>query len=405
MKKIILIFLFSPIILSAQSNVTYKNETNIFKTDTSKYSIIRNVTNESGDFKTPLININIRDALVQESHVYKAVRDVSIEPISKSRGPNEVAIYDQISMGTVLIVSGENIGSGILVTNKGHIITNHHVIGSPQNISIFFKPLGDGKLKKEAAIRAELIKVNEFKDLALIKISITPSYARPISLAPTLPKVGEDAHAVGHPKGMFWTYTKGYVSAVRPQFQWQGEDNIKREATVIQTQTPINPGNSGGPLVSNRSELIGINSFIQPDAPGLNYAVSTNDLRDFLKQEGSKLSSNKSKTQTSTKNCGDEPFNKGTDKNEDGEVYFVAFDTQCKGKIDALLITPKDKNKPVRAFFDSNGDGKFDIMVVDKDHDGKWDYSLHDTNFDGKADLIGSHPDGKIVASKLSPVS
>ena len=405
MKRIYLLILFYPAVLFAQNPVINQVDLNALEINPQRFLSVDNKGTKSGEDKTPYVTVDIRNALVQESQTFKAVKDVKFESISKSRGPNDAAIYDQISLGTVLILPGEGIGSGILVSNSGHIITNQHVVGSKKSVNVFFKPIGDAKLRKEDAIKGEVLKVNEFKDLALIKVPAVPSYARPVQLANTLPKVGDDAHAIGHPKGMFWTYTKGYVSAVRSQYQWQDEESTERVATVIQTQTPINPGNSGGPLVSTNRELIGINSFIKPDAPGLNFAVSVNDLKDFLKQEGSKVSVRKNKKETSKKNCGDEPSNRGTDTTEDGEIEFIAFDTQCKGKIDALLIFPKNKTKPTRFFFDTNDDGKFDIVVVDKDRDGKWDYSLHDTNFDGKFDYIGSHPDGKLIASRLNPIS
>ena len=54
-------------------------------------------------------------------------------------------------------------------------------------------------------------------------------------------QVGADVHAIGHPQGQTWTYTKGLISQVRPDYQWG-----PHKADVIQTQTPINPGNSGG---------------------------------------------------------------------------------------------------------------------------------------------------------------
>jgi S1-C subfamily serine protease len=74
-------------------------------------------------------------------------------------------------------------------------------------------------------------------------------------------EVGADVRAIGHPKGEEWTYTKGIVSSVRPDYEWSGEPGESHRATVIQTQTPINPGNSGGPLLSDEGKIVGVNSF------------------------------------------------------------------------------------------------------------------------------------------------
>jgi len=350
----------------------------------------------------PQLNQSTKQSIAFVSNLHTTVRDVTLINSSKSRGVKEVAIYDQVSAGTVLIVTEEGTGSGALITNSGFIITNQHVVGKAKEVVVFFKPTGNRSiLNKKDALLGKVMKVNEFKDLALIKLDSIPSYARPIAISDGNPKVGEDAHAIGHPKGQYWTYTRGYVSAVRDNYQWsEGGNSIKREAKVVQTQTPINPGNSGGPLVDDQRKLIGINSFMATDSTGLNYAVSADDVKQFIAQEGSKTAPKVSK-----QNCGDNIYGKGRDKDEDGTFDYIAFDTNCSGRIDMLLKTPLDKTKPIVLLVDTNNDGKWDVVVMDTNRDGEWDVSYHDSNHDGKFDLIGKHPDGKAVPTTFEKIS
>jgi S1-C subfamily serine protease len=93
--------------------------------------------------------------------------------------------------------------------------------------------------------------------------------------------IGADVSAIGHPDGQAWTFTKGIISQHRLGFQW-----LDHKADVIQTQTPINPGNSGGPLISEAGSLIGVNSFKTPDAEGLNFSVSADEVKKFLARSG-----------------------------------------------------------------------------------------------------------------------
>jgi S1-C subfamily serine protease len=191
--------------------------------------------------------IDVFNFAARESSLKQVSSATKIRQTVKTRGAKETAVFDQIAQGTVLIATQGGLGSGALVTDKGHIVTNYHVVGDNELVNIFFRPsAGVETLQKKDAILGKVIKVNVFKDLALIKIENTPRSARAIALAGYSPKVGEDAHAIGHPKGEYWTYTKGYVSAVRTKYQWStSEKDVLKEAKVIQTQTPINPGNSG----------------------------------------------------------------------------------------------------------------------------------------------------------------
>lgn len=346
----------------------------------------------------PLLDQSTKQGIALTLNLNSAVREVKVMNTSKSRGAMEAAIYDQVSSGTVLIIAGDGMGSGALITENGYIVTNQHVVGKAKQVAVFFKPVGNNvNLNKKDAILGTVVKVNEFKDLALIKVESLPPSARPIAITNGTPRVGEDAHAIGHPKGEFWTYTRGYVSAVRDNYKWsEGKNSINREAKVVQTQTPINPGNSGGPLVDDQRKLIGINSFIAPNSPGLNYAVSSDDVKQFITQEGSTTAPSSTK-----QNCGDNIFGKGRDKDKDGSYDYIAYDTKCSGRIDMLLKSPLDKNKPIVLLVDTNNDGKWDVIVMDTNRDGKWDISYHDSDHDGKIDLVGKHPDGKAVPTSL----
>ena len=233
-----------------------------------------------------------------------------------------------------------------------------------------------------------------------MKVTVVPEFVSPLKLGSNAAiQVGDDVHAIGHPTGEAWTYTRGIVSQIRPDYEWQAEGPPLHRATVVQTQTPINPGNSGGPLLSDSGQIIGMNSFIKPGAQGLAYAVSVDDISAFLKSPSQQIPSPK----VTDRLCEQKKLYEGRDQENTGVL--IRFDTNCDAKSDATLFIPDDKSKPAEALIDSNFDGKTDIMVEDRDRDGQWDISFHDVDFDGLADLVGSHPDGKLAASRYEKYS
>ena len=141
-------------------------------------------------------------------------------------------------------------GTGFIIDEKGHILTNSHVIGSGQNIEVTF--MGDKKLQ------AIQVGQDPVSDLAIIKIQPFPGLAvAPLGNSENL-TVGQRVIAIGDPFGFQHTVTSGFISALN-------RDLIIDNRTMfgmIQTDAAINPGNSGGPLMNSRGEVIGVNTAI-----------------------------------------------------------------------------------------------------------------------------------------------
>lgn len=345
------------------------------------------------------------------------------EATKKTRGSSEVTVYKKVSTGTVLVVTDEGrMGSGALITNKGHIVTNAHVVGKAETIGVFFKPDGAAidkdDFQKNAAnliFEATLLKTNEVNDLALIKIDKIPAGAQPIELSKSgLPEVGSDAHAIGHPKEEYWTYTRGFVSQVRTNYSWSTTDkNRNHNATVIQTQTPINPGNSGGPLVDAQGLLIGINTFKNAENPGLNYAVATETVLAFLKQEGDVLMNKSPESSTAAiqadpaqKACEVEKISEERKYDEDlGNVRVESFDPRCSGRVTMAILYPDDETKPYVALIEHEKyPGTVGTMLIDENRDFQFDVTYIDSDGDGEFDYTGRNLEGETVASQLEPI-
>jgi S1-C subfamily serine protease len=304
------------------------------------------------------------------------------EPKLRLRGAREIELYRTLAPSVALIATDTGLGSGSLITTKpvagsaskaGLILTNAHVVGNDRQVAVIFRPQQEGdKIDPATAVLGRVLKVDPVYDLAVVEAVSVPANASVINFgAMNEVQVGADVHAIGHPAGQTWTYTKGIISQIRPGYEWQPGPSEKHVADVIQTQTPINPGNSGGPLISDSGRLIGVNSFKQ-EGEGLNFAVSVGEVEKFLKAaEGGAF----------------EP------------QLASATENSCKG-VKATLHVPDDKSKAVVFRVDTNNDGEVDGWVFDEDRDGKWDYSLWDTDFDGKPDMKGFHPDGKLEPSR-----
>ena len=189
-------------------------------------------------------------------------------------------VYDNAVDKVVLIYSEENMGSGVLISERGYVLTNWHVVKDRKEFYIL--TLAEGGFDENKR-KAEVIKFNETSDLALLKLTTIPKDLKPIKIIKVIPKVGDSVHAVGHPHGEMWSYSKGYISAHREEYSWKNK-NVDFEGDVYQMQTPINPGNSGGPLVNDFGNLIGLNTFVSTEGQGLSYALTVKEIVRFLKE-------------------------------------------------------------------------------------------------------------------------
>ena len=220
---------------------------------------------------------------VSPSKFLGAAASTNFESISKSKRGSGKNVFLKVAPSVVKVITEDGSGSGVVVSTRdnGYIITNHHVIAGNNTVGILFA--NDAEV--EGVTAGRVIKFDEIKDLALVSLSQKRNDLVPINVSQNAISIGDDVHAIGHPVGEDWTYTRGYVSQIRKNYTWQVGASAHHLADVIQTQTPINPGNSGGPFVNDQGELVGINYFGNTNYQGLNYSVANSSLYEFLNKK------------------------------------------------------------------------------------------------------------------------
>jgi Do/DeqQ family serine protease len=167
----------------------------------------------------------------------------------------------------------QSLGSGVVIdADKGYVLTNHHVVGGADDITV---TLQDGR-----DFKATLLGSDPETDVAVLQIPAERLQALPIADSAQL-RVGDFVVAVGDPFGLGQTATSGMVSALGRSGLGKGFQNF------IQTDASINPGNSGGALVNLRGELVGINSMIFSPSGGnvgIGFAIPTDLATGVMKQ-------------------------------------------------------------------------------------------------------------------------
>lgn len=212
-------------------------------------------------------------------------------------GPQSVAIPDwvevasRVSPGVVAVtVQSGNTGgqgSGVVIDDRGHIVTNHHVVAVAQRGGEVTITLHDNRVYP-----ARIVGTDPGSDLAVLSVEGADLTVVPIGDDSRL-RVGEPVLAVGNPLGLAGTVTSGMVSALdRPVTTVQGGGGGSGEPVVtnaIQTDAAINPGNSGGALVNTAGELVGINSSIatmgqQSGSIGIGFAITATQVGNITGQ-------------------------------------------------------------------------------------------------------------------------
>ncbi len=163
------------------------------------------------------------------------------------------------------------IGSGVIISPDGYIVTNNHVIDGAVEMRV---TMSDRRI-----LNAKLIGADPLTDIAVIKIEGSNFPSVPMGDSTTL-EPGQLVLAFGNPYGFRFTVTRGIVSALNRPAPFG--DNPRKPGQYIQTDAAINPGNSGGPLVDARGEVVGINTFlVSPSGTfsGMGFAIPTQIIR------------------------------------------------------------------------------------------------------------------------------
>lgn len=202
----------------------------------------------------------------------------SVVSITTTAAPDREALVRQFfGLGGGGVSQAGKMGSGMIVSSEGHIVTNWHVINGASEVSI--------QLNDQRILPARVIGFDQRSDIAVLKIDATE--LTPIDFGDSeLVRVGQMVFAVGNPFGLQETVTQGIISA-------KGRRTMSEAANeFFQTSTTINPGNSGGPLIDIHGNVIGINNFIlsrSGGSEGIGFAIPSNVARrvyDDIVQRG-----------------------------------------------------------------------------------------------------------------------
>jgi S1-C subfamily serine protease len=165
----------------------------------------------------------------------------------------------------------EGVGSGVIIDNRCHVLTNNHVVDEAQKLKI---TLSDGRI-----FGGNIVGTDEMTDLAVVKLDSTETLPfAELGNSDDL-KIGQVAIAIGNPFGLTGgpTVTAGIVSSLNRSIQI--EHGVLE---LIQTDAAINPGNSGGPLINTKGQVIGINTAKMPYAQGIGFAVPINNAKSVV---------------------------------------------------------------------------------------------------------------------------
>jgi serine protease Do len=162
----------------------------------------------------------------------------------------------------------QNLGSGVIVSPDGYVLTNHHVIGGADEITV--------SLADKRTFKAQLVGTDPMSDVAVLRLGARDLHAAQWGDSDRL-EVGDWVVAIGNPYGLSHTVTAGIVSA-----KGRIDVGVSGYEDFIQTDAAINPGNSGGALIDIHQRLVGINTAIFSESQGIGFAIPSNMARETM---------------------------------------------------------------------------------------------------------------------------
>ena len=236
------------------------------------------------------VNIDINEANYETEKLQSTTNEQTVENVLE----NSEKVSDMLEriIGSVVgisklknngnsIFSSSNedalgIGTGVIVSEDGYILSNEHVTGS--KFSTCYITLENGKKQEGTVVWSDTD-----LDLSIIKIDAKNLTAITLGDSSKI-RIGESVYAIGNPIGFEFrrTVTSGIISAKNRTIRLEENNNVSYMSDLIQTDATINPGNSGGPLINPNGEVIGINTVKISSAEGIGFAIPINVVKGII---------------------------------------------------------------------------------------------------------------------------
>ncbi len=250
----------------AEINNTLENHKEVYS------NIIEEISNFKWDTSSQFDLINEK-LQISKSQIFDLKKDISNIKIQSN---DFTGIIDDILPAIVSVKTEDALGSGVIISDDGYIVTNYHVIEDGKTIKVL--------TYDNDVYKAILVGASSQIDITLLKIEANDLDYLEFGDSNEI-QVGQRVIALGNPLGLSFTVTEGIVSATNRV----GPNGLR---AYIQTDVPINPGNSGGPLVNIKKEIIGINNFKIGGFESLGFAIDSNHIKevvDEILEEAKKL--------------------------------------------------------------------------------------------------------------------
>lgn len=267
------------------------------------------------------------------------------------------AVYESV----FVVFSGSSLGSGFAI-GENCILTNAHVVGRSNSVTI----MTYGGEEFSAAVLA----LDEDEDIAILCVKDASFPSLKLVNMDEM-KTGDDIFAIGAPKGMAYTLTKGSISA---------KERIISSKAYIQIDAPINSGNSGGPLLNDVGEVLGMNTLKMSDAEGIGLAIPSGRIISFINTLDIQL--DESGNVTSPIKASEEPLPPPTvdsdadvddesDKRSDDAlppityVAFIVMTLSLIGNVVQSIMFAKQKKQNISLLYDPRERTDFDIEILE----------------------------------------
>ncbi len=283
-----LIAIFSLIIIVVFAIILYSwsiKLTKDYKRDQLRENVQELLKLEGEKGLLSLAGVTVNEIFYSEEGISLALDDGN-SWLYTSEEIQNIRVYEKCSVSVVHIsgnsITGDMIspdktnttGSGVILSTKGDILTNYHVIENLENILV---TLSDG-----SSYTASIIGTDIVDDISLIRIDADKKKLIPIELGKSFNlKVGQKVYAIGNPFGYDRTLTTGIISGLERAVQTRDNSVIMG---MIQTDAKINPGNSGGPLINSHNEMIAMNTSVYNEngSSGLNFAIPIDTILSII---------------------------------------------------------------------------------------------------------------------------